>query len=119
MNYVDGFVVPVPTANIDAYRAMAAKAGAIWREHGALDYVEALADDAKPGKLTSFPQSVQMKEDETVVFSYIVYASREQRDEINAKVMADPRMGEMMASCKDIMDTQRMFWGGFKVIVQA
>lgn len=119
MNYVDGFVVPVPTAHIDAYRAMAEKAAAIWREHGALDYVEALADDVQPGKVTSFPQSVQMKDDETVVFSWIVYASREQRDAVNAKVMADPRMAEMMASCKDIFDTQRMFWGGFKVIVQA
>ena len=88
--YVDGFVLPVPKDNIAAYRKIARKAGKIWREHGALEYIECVADDVKPGKHTSFPQSVKLKADEVVVFSWIVYPSRKQRDAINAKVMADP-----------------------------
>ncbi len=86
-NYVDGFVVAVPKRNIDAYRRMARKAGKIWREHGALEYRECVADDVKKGKVTSFPQSVKLKPSETVVFSWIVYKSRADRDRINAKVM--------------------------------
>ena len=116
-NYVDGFILPVPKANVEAYRRMARKAGKIWREHGALDYKECVADDVQPGKVTSFPQSVKLKPGETVVFSWIVYKSRAQRDRINAKVMKDPRMADMM-SAKDMpLDAKRMFWGGFKVIV--
>src|SRR5215212_11727477 len=94
--YVDGFVVPVPKKKLQAYRSMAQKAGRIWREHGALDFVECVADDVKPGKLTSFPQSVKLKAGEVVVFSWIVYASRAARDRINAKVMKDPRLADMM-----------------------
>jgi uncharacterized protein YbaA (DUF1428 family) len=117
-HYVDGFVVPVPLDKIDAYRAMAEAAGKIWLEHGALQFVETLADDVKPGKLTSFPQSVQMKEGETVVFSYIVYESREQRDSVNAKVMEDPRLKSMMESGEPPFDAKRMFFGGFTTIVE-
>jgi uncharacterized protein YbaA (DUF1428 family) len=117
MQYVDGFVVPVPTANPDAYRKLAETCSQIWREHGALDYRECVADDVKPGKLTSFPQSVQLKANETVVLSWIVFESRESRDAVNAKVMADPRMAEVMPLGGQTFDTQRMFWGGFKVLV--
>ena len=114
--YVDGFVVPVPTRNLDAYRRMARKAGKVWMEYGALEYHECVADDVKPGKLTSFPQSVLLKDDETVVFSWIVYKSRKQRDSINARVMADPRLAGMNPSTMPF-DGMRMFWGGFKSLV--
>jgi uncharacterized protein YbaA (DUF1428 family) len=118
MNYVDGFVVPVPLKNLDAYWRAARKAGKIWREHGALAYVECVGDDIKPGKLTSFPQSVKLKADETVVFAWIVYKSRAQRDRVNAKVMKDPRMAAMMDPKSMPFDGKRMFWGGFKVAVE-
>ncbi len=117
MNYVDGFVVPVPKKNLAAYRRMAQKAGKVWMEHGALEYVECVADDVKPGKTTSFPQSVKLKPDETVVFSYIVYKSRAQRDRIMAKVMKDPRLAAMMDPKSMPFDGKRMFYGGFKVLV--
>ena len=117
-NYVDGFVVPVPKANLDAYRRMAETAGKVWREYGALDYVECVADDVKPGKLTSFPQSVQLEPDETVVFAWIVYESREHRDRVNELVMKDPRMTGMDPKSLPF-DGKRMIWGGFKVLVQA
>jgi uncharacterized protein YbaA (DUF1428 family) len=90
--YVDGFVLPVPKKNLDAYRKLAETAGKVWREHGALDYVECVADDVKPGQVTSFPQSVKLEPDETVVFAWITYASRAERDRINELVMKDPRM---------------------------
>ncbi|MEA2627129.1 MAG: hypothetical protein QOD06_3174 [Candidatus Binatota bacterium] len=93
MEYVDGFVVPVPKKNLQAYRRIARKAGKIWREHGALDYRECVADDVKVGKLTSFPRSVKLKPDETVIFSWITYKSRRHRDTVNAKVMARPALG--------------------------
>ena len=117
-HYVDGFVVPVPNRNLDAYRRMAEHAGKIWIEHGALQYSEYIADDVKPGKVTSFPQSVQLKDDETVVFSWIVYNSREQRDSVNDKVMKDPRMKDMMDPKNFPFDGMRMFWGGFKGLVE-
>lgn len=116
--YVDGFVVPVPVDKLADYRKMARKAGKIWKEHGALAYVECLADDVKPGKLTSFPQAVKLKVGEAVVFSWIVYASRKQRDSINAKVMKDPRLAAMMDPKSMPFDGKRMFWGGFKTIVE-
>jgi uncharacterized protein YbaA (DUF1428 family) len=116
--YVDGFVVPVPKANLDAYRRMARKAGKIWKEYGALDYIECVADDVKPGKVTSFPQAVKLKPSETVVFSWIVYKSRKHRDGINAKVMKDPRLASMMDPKTMPFDGMRMFWGGFKTIVE-
>lgn len=117
MPYVDGFVLPVPIANLTAYRRMAKQAGSVRREHGALEYHECLADDVQPGKLTSFPQSVKLKEGETVVFAWIVYRSRKDRDRINAKVMADPRLAAMMTNKNMPFDGKRMFWGGFKTMV--
>ena len=117
-HYVDGFVVPVPTKNIDAYRRMARRAGKIWLEYGALAYQECVADDAKPGKLTSFPQSVKLEAGETVVFSWIVYKSRKARDTIIAKVMKDPRLADMMDPKTMPFDGKRMIYGGFKTIVQ-
>lgn len=117
MSYVDGFVLPIPTKNMAAYRKMAKLAGKVWREHGALDYKECIADDVKPGKHTSFPQSVKLKAGETVVFSYIVYKSKADRNRINKKVMADPRLAAMMDPKSMPFDGKRMFWGGFKVFV--
>jgi uncharacterized protein YbaA (DUF1428 family) len=117
MSYVDGIVVPVPKKKLAAYRRMADKSGQIWREHGALSYVEAVADDVKPGKHTSFPQSVKLKPGETVVFCYITYRSRKDRDRIMAKVMKDKRLAEYMDPKKLPFDGKRMFWGGFKPIV--
>ena len=117
MAYVDGFVLPVPTANLAAYRRMAKKAGEVWKDHGALEYHECVADDVQPGKLTPFPQSVKLKADETVVFAWIVYKSRKDRDRINAKVMADPRLASMMDGKNMPFDGKRMFWGGFKTMV--
>jgi uncharacterized protein YbaA (DUF1428 family) len=115
MPYVDGFVLPVPKKNLDAYRKLARKAGKIWKEYGALEYIECVADDVQPGKLTSFPQAVKLKPDEVVVFSWIVYKSRAQRDKINKQVMADPRFD--MKPSDMPFDGKRMFWGGFKPIV--
>jgi uncharacterized protein YbaA (DUF1428 family) len=118
MSYVDGFIIPVPKKNLAAYRAMARKAGKIWREHGALEYRECIADDAPVGKITSFPQSVKLKAGEVVVFSYIVYASRKERDRVNKAVMADPRLANMMDPKKMPFDGKRMIWGGFKPFLE-
>lgn len=116
--YVDGFVLPVPKKNLAAYRRMARKAGKVWREHGALEYFECVADDVKPGKLTSFPRSVKLKAGETVVFAWIVYRSRRDRDRVNAAVMKDPRLAPMMDPKKMPFDGKRMFWGGFRTFVE-
>jgi uncharacterized protein YbaA (DUF1428 family) len=115
--YVDGFVLPVPKKNIDAYRRMARKAGKVWREHGALEYRECVAEDVKPGKVTSFPQSVKVKRGETVVFAWITYKSRAHRDRVNAKVMSDPRLEGMMDPKDSPFDVKRLIYGGFEVIV--
>lgn len=117
MAYVDGFVVPVPKQNLEKYKEISTACGKIWREHGALEYRECAADDVKPGKLTSFPQSVNLEEGEIVVFSYIVYESRQQRDAVNEKVMADPRMADMMKPENMPFDGKRMIYGGFEVVV--
>ncbi len=117
MSYVDGFVLPVPQDRLADYRKLARKAGKIWREHGALSYVECVADDVKPGKTTSFPQSVKLKEGEVVVFSYVVYKSRRDRDRIMKLVMADPRL-QMPDPAAMPFDGKRMFFGGFKPIVE-
>jgi len=118
MAYVDGFVVPVPKKKVQAYRRLAQKAGKIWREHGALDFKECIAEDVKVGKLTSFPRSVKLKPSETVVFSWITYKSRAHRDQVNAKVMKDKRIAGM--DPKDMpFDGKRMIYGGFKIIVEA
>jgi uncharacterized protein YbaA (DUF1428 family) len=117
MSYVDGFLVPVPKKNIKKYLGIAKKAGRVWKDHGALDYVEAIADDVKPGKWTSFPQSVKLKKNEVVVFSYILYKSRTHRDRVLKKVMSDPRLAKMMDPKKMPFDGKRMIWGGFKTAV--
>jgi uncharacterized protein YbaA (DUF1428 family) len=114
--YVDGFVVPVPKKKMEAYLLLSRKMGKVSLEYGALTYVECAADDVKVGKVTSFPQSVKLKPNETVVFSWITYKSRAHRDRVNAKVMKDPRvtgMGKEMP-----FDGKRMIYGGFKTIVE-
>ena len=116
-NYVDGFVVPVPKKKIEAYRRMAIKSGKIWREHGALQYRECIADDVKWGKRTSFPRSVKLKASEVVWFSWIVYKSRAHRDRVMKKVMKDPRLADMMDPKAMPFDPKRMIYGGFKVVV--
>ncbi|MFT3896694.1 MAG: DUF1428 domain-containing protein [Thermomonas sp.] len=117
MHYVDGFVLAVPQARLAGYRRMARLGAKVWKEHGALDYVECVADGVKPGKHTSFPQAVKLKEGEVVVFSWIVYRNRRDRDRINKLVMADPRLAEFMDPKKLPFDGKRMFWGGFKQMV--
>jgi uncharacterized protein YbaA (DUF1428 family) len=115
--YVDGFVVPVPKRNIDAYRRLSRKAGRVWREHGALEYIECVADDVKPGRYTSFPQAVKLKPDEVVWFSWIVFKSRRDRDRVNARVMKDPRLASMMDPKAMPFDGKRLIYGGFKAMV--
>ena len=117
MSYVDGFIVPVPKRKLAEYRRIARKAGRVWREHGALEYRECVADDVKWGKRTSFPRSVKQKPGETVVFSWIVYKSRRHRDGVMAKVMTDKRLAAMMKPGAMPFDTRRMIFGGFKTIV--
>jgi uncharacterized protein YbaA (DUF1428 family) len=119
MQYVDGFIVPVPKKNLSAYRRMAQKMGKVWRRHGAIEFREFVADDVKVGKRTSFPRSVKRKAGETVVFSWIVYKSREHRDRVNAKVMKDPRLAKMMNPKAMPFDAKRMIFGGFKNLVDA
>jgi uncharacterized protein YbaA (DUF1428 family) len=118
MRYVDGFVLAVPKRKLAAYKRMAQTAGKVWRDHGALDYIECVADDVKKGKLTSFPRSVKLKPGETVVFAYIVYKSRAHRDRVNAKVMKDPRLANMMDPKAMPFDAKRMIYGGFKTLVE-
>jgi len=117
MPYVDGFVVPVPKKKVEEYRRMAQKAGKIWREYGALQFRECVADDVKVGKLTSFPRSVKRKANETVMFSYIVFKSRAHRDTVNAKVMKDPRLADSMDPKAMPFDAKRMIFGGFTTLV--
>ncbi|MCC6212028.1 MAG: DUF1428 domain-containing protein [Burkholderiales bacterium] len=119
MSYVDGFVVPVPKKSKEAYLRIARRAGKVWRDHGALAYVEAVADDVKWGKRTSFPRSVKRKVSETVWFSYIVYKSRKHRDAVLKKVMKDRRLASMMDPKAMPFDGRRMIYGGFKVMVDA
>jgi uncharacterized protein YbaA (DUF1428 family) len=117
MAYVDGFVLAVPKKNLPAYKRLAMKAGKIWKEYGALEFHETVADDVKRGKLTSFPRSVKLKPGETVVFSWIVYKSRADRDRINKKVMQDPRLAKMMKMEDMPFDGKRMIYGGFESLV--
>jgi uncharacterized protein YbaA (DUF1428 family) len=119
MKYVDGFVLPVPKKNLQAYRRMARKAAAIWRELGALDYKECAGDDLNVKFGVSFPRVIKLKPGETVVFSYIVYKSRAHRDRVNAKVMKDPRIANMCDPKDMPFDAKRMVSGGFKVLVDA
>jgi len=115
MSYVDGFVVPVPKTKLEDYKKLARTASQVWREYGALEYREWIADDVKPGKLTSFPQSVDMGEDETVVFAWITYESRARRDAVNEKVMKDPRMKNDPSTWP--FDGKRMIFGGFAPLI--
>lgn len=115
-NYVDGFVLPIPKKNVDKYKKIAKLAAKVWLEYGALEYYECMGDDVKPGKVTSFPQSVKLKADEVVFFSWIVYKSRSQRDRILKKVMADPRIKDMGPEMMPF-DGKRMIYGGFKPII--
>ena len=119
MDYVDGFIIPVPTKNLKVYRRIAQKFGKVWRDHGALAFRECVADDVKVGKWTSFPRSVKLKRGETVVFSWIVYKSRDHRDRVNAKVMKDKRLAKMMDLKAMPFDGKRMIYGGFKILVEA
>lgn len=116
--YVDGFIIPVPKRKAVAYQRIARTAGKVWLEHGALEYRECMAEDVKPGKYTSFPQSVKLKKDEVVWFSWIVYRSRKHRDQVNAKVMKDPRLAAMMNPKAMPFDGKRMIFGGFSVMVE-
>lgn len=119
MAYVDGFVLPIPRKNKAAYVKMARLAARVWMDHGALEYRECVADDVKPGKWTSFPQSVKLKAGEVVWFSYIAYKSRKHRDRVLAKVMKDKRLASMMDPKKMPFDGKRMIYGGFEVVVDA
>jgi uncharacterized protein YbaA (DUF1428 family) len=116
--YVDGFILPVPKKNIAKYKKMAKLSGKVWRDHGALDYVECMADDVKPGKVTSFPQSVKLKKGEVVFFSWATYKSKAHRNQVMKKVMADPRLSGMMDPKKMPFDGMRMFWGGFTPVIK-
>jgi uncharacterized protein YbaA (DUF1428 family) len=116
MPYVDGFVVPVPKDKLEAYKAVAQKACEIWMEHGALSYVECVADDVPYGELTSFPRAVHATDDEIVIFSWITYADRASRDAVMAKVMADERLKADMASMP--FDGKRMIFGGFQAFIE-
>lgn len=117
MRYVDGFVLAVPEANIQVYRDIAKKAGKVWKEHGALQYVEAVGDDLDVKFGVAFPKMIKRKPGETVVFSFIVFKSRADRDRVNAKVMKDPRMQKMMENASMPFDVKRMVYGGFKLLV--
>lgn len=116
MSYVDGFVLAVPKQKIEAYKAQATTAGEVWKEHGALAYVECIADDVPYGELTSFPRAVQATDDELVIFSWVVYRSREERDEIMRKVMEDPRLKSDPSEWP--FDGKRMIFGGFRPFIE-
>ena len=113
--YADGFLLPIPRKNVEAYRRMARKAGRIWREHGALEFRECVGDDLDVTMGVPFPRRIRLRPGETVVFSWIVYRSRAHRDRVNAKVMADPRLAKMPSPMP--FDPKRMAWGGFEVLV--
>ncbi|CAN7690315.1 DUF1428 family protein [Mesorhizobium amorphae] len=116
MSYVDGFVLAVPKANLDAYKKMAGQAGSIWMEYGALSYVECVGDDVPYGELTSFPRAVQAKDDEVVVFAWVVYESRKRRDEVMAKIMVDERLKADWPTMP--FDGKRMIFGGFQTFIE-
>ena len=119
MHYVDGFVLPVPKKNLKAYRRLAVLGSKVWRKHGALEYRECVGEDLAVKMGVPFPKQLKVKTGETVVFSWIVYKSRAHRDQVNAKVMADPKMAKMMMSMPMPFDCNRMVYGGFDVLVEA
>ncbi len=116
MSYVDGFVLAVPKANLEAYKELARVAGEVWKDCGALAYIECVADDVPHGELTSFPRAVQAKDDEIVVFSWVVYESRQSRDAVMAKVMADERLKSDWSAMP--FDGKRMIFGGFQPFLE-
>lgn len=116
MRYVDGYVLPLPKKNLETYRRMARKAGKIWREHGALEYRECVADDFKVKMATSFSRKFALKRGETVIFAWVTFKSRAHRDRVNAKVMNDPRLANMDAKSMPF-DIKHMVYGGFKTLV--
>ena len=118
MAYVDGFVLPVPKKNLAVYKKIARQAGKVWKDHGAIQYVECVADDVKPGKWTSFPQAVKLKPDEVVIFSWATFANKKARDRANKKIFEDPRIAALMDPKNMPFDGKRMFWGGFKPFVE-
>jgi uncharacterized protein YbaA (DUF1428 family) len=118
-HYIDGFVIPLPKKNVNAYRRMAQKAGKVWRDHGALEFRECVGDDLNIKMGLPFPRGIKTRPGETVMFSYIVFKSRAHRDRVNAKVMKDPRIAKMMGSKPMPFDVKRMMYGGFKAIVEA
>jgi uncharacterized protein YbaA (DUF1428 family) len=115
--YVDGFVLPIAKENVEKYKEMAQRASEIWKEHGALDYYECVGDDLDNGEMLSFKKIAGASDDETVIFAWIAYESREQRDKVNEAVMSDPRLKEDMEESKNIFDFKRMAYGGFKTLV--
>lgn len=116
--YVDGFVIPVPKKNVNAYRRMAAQACRVWLKHGALDYRECVGDDLAVKMALSFSKGIRIKRGETVFFSWVLYKSRAHRDQVNARIMKDPAIQKMMKG-KPPFDCNRMLYGGFKVVVEA
>jgi uncharacterized protein YbaA (DUF1428 family) len=119
VKYVDGFVLPVPRKNLKAYRRMAQKAGRVWRDHGALEFRECAGDDLAVKMGVGFPRRIKVKRGETVMFSWIVFKSKADRDRVNKKVMKDPRLAKMMDPKSMPFDVKRMTYGGFKVLVDA
>jgi len=119
MRYVDGFVVPVQKKNLQAYASFARKAGKLWREHGALEYLECIGDDLDIQGTVPFPRMIKLKPGETVVVAWIVFKSRAHRDRVNAEVMKDPRMAKMMDTKSIPFEWKRMVYGGFNVLVDA
>jgi uncharacterized protein YbaA (DUF1428 family) len=117
--YVDGFVLPVPKDKVDLYRSMAGEAAKIWREHGALEYRECIAEDMDAKEMVSFLQMAGAGPDETVVFAWILFESRSSRDQVNAKVMADERLKGMCENAQVPFDYKRMAYGGFETLVKA
>ena len=119
MSYVDGFVIPVQKKKLKVYMSMAKRCSRFWRDHGAVGFHEAVADDVKVGKWTSFPRSVKLKRGETVIYSWIMFKSRAHRDRVNAAVMKDKRFAKMMSEEAMPFDAKRMIYGGFKITVSA
>jgi uncharacterized protein YbaA (DUF1428 family) len=116
-NYIDVIVIPIPRASLDTYKPMSEEWGKTYLRHGALYYSDSISDDAQPGKVTSFPQAVQLKDDEVIALAWIVYRSKEDRDRISKAVMEDPQLKELMDPSKMPFDGKRMFWGGFETIL--
>src|SRR6266705_882200 len=116
-NYIDAIVIPVPRAKLDTYKRMSEEWGKAHLRHGALYYSDSISDDAQPGKVTSFPQAVQLKDGEVIALAWVVYRSKEERDRINKAVMEDPQLKESMDPSKMPFDGKRMFWGGFETIL--